>query len=387
VEAWPEGRDAATESTELMAPRVLKRTGLVAGAAAGALGLAYATERALVARIRHRDDPDAGLPMVPEFDEMRVLETHDGGTLYTISRGGGSRGGGSRGGVSRDGGATVVFCHGVTLSSRVWTKQFEAFPAAGFRAVAFDSRGHGESVAGETGHSLDNLADDLRTVLEGLDLHDVILVGHSMGGMAVQAFAIRHPDVLHARVRGLVLQSTSAHNLVSDARRIRETLERITRLGPDFGTFMRPRNLGFLLARIGFGDDPYPSHVEATRQMLAACDDETTRAAVGALLRLDLTEGLAGIDVPTLVLVGTADALTPPRDSQRIADLVPDARLVEYPGAGHMLMYERTAEVDALIMDFARMCLGDQVFGDQVFDDQVFADELAVDESAAASAG
>ncbi len=115
----------------------------------------------------------------------------------------------------------VVFCHGVTLSSRVWAKQFETFPAAGFRAVAFDSRGHGESRAGDTGHSLDNLADDLRTVLEALDLRDVILVGHSMGGMAVQAFAIRHPDVLDERVSGLVLLSTSSHNLVSDAKRVR----------------------------------------------------------------------------------------------------------------------------------------------------------------------
>ncbi len=74
------------------------------------------------------------------------------------------------------------------------------------------------------------------------------------------------------------------------------------------------------------------------------------------------------------MLVGTADALTPPRDSRRIAELVPDARLVEYPGAGHMLMYERTDEVDALIMDFTR---------------EVLADDLAVgrDDGAAASAG
>jgi pimeloyl-ACP methyl ester carboxylesterase len=90
--------------------------------------------------------------------------------------------------------------------------------------------------------------------------------------------------------------------------------------------------------------------------MLASCDRETTREAVSALLHLDLTEGLPSIDVPTLVVVGTADALTPPRDARRIAELIPDARLVEYPGSGHMLMYERTDEVDALIMDFAREC-------------------------------
>jgi pimeloyl-ACP methyl ester carboxylesterase len=324
-----------------VAPRALKRTGLVAGAAAGAFGLAYATERALVARLRHRDDPDAGDALVPEFDHARILDSHDKGTIYTISRGDGP---------------TVLFCHGVTLSSRVWAKQFASFPAAGFRAVAFDSRGHGESRVGETGHSLDNLADDLRTVLEGLDLSDVVLVGHSMGGMAVQAFAIRHPDLVDERVAGLVLLSTSSHNLVSDARRVRGAIETAVNVGPDVGTFMRQRNLGLLLARIGFGDAPHASHVEATRQMLAACGKETTREAVSALLHLDLTDGLPDVRVPTLVVVGTADALTPPRDSRRIADLVPRAQLVEYPGAGHMLMYERTDEVDALIMEFARSC-------------------------------
>src|SRR5262245_50711172 len=119
-----------------MAPKALKRTGLVAGVTAGALGLAYAGERALVARLRHRDDPDADLSLVPGFDSTQVLDSHDGGTIYTISRGTGP---------------TVVFCHGVTLTSRVWAKQFDAFPDAGFRAVAFDSRGHGASQAGETG--------------------------------------------------------------------------------------------------------------------------------------------------------------------------------------------------------------------------------------------
>ena len=285
-------------ATLAMAQKALKRTGLVAGATAGAIGLAYATERALVARLRHRDDPDAGDDTrSPSSTRPRIIDSHDGGTLYTISRGTGP---------------VVVFCHGVTLSSRVWAKQFASFPAAGFRAVAFDSRGHGESLAGDTGHSLDNLADDLRTVLETLDLRDVILVGHSMGGMAVQAFAIRHPDVVDERVRGLVLLSTSSHNLVSDAKRVRGTIERVVNVGPDVGTFMRQRNLGLLLARIGFGDDPHPSAVEATREMLAACDKATTREAVVRAAAPRPHRGAAEAADPALVVVGTADALTPP---------------------------------------------------------------------------
>jgi pimeloyl-ACP methyl ester carboxylesterase len=172
--------------------------------------------------------------------------------------------------------------------------------------------------------------------------------------MAVQAFAVRHPDIARRRVRGLVLVSTASHNFLSDARRLRNTAQTLFNLGPDVGSIMKQRNLGLLLARIGFGDEPLASHVEATRQMLAACDRDTSRAAVAALLRLDLTEGLPTVRLPTLVVVGTADALTPPRDARRIAELIPGARLVEFAGAGHMLMYERTAELDALVMDFAR---------------------------------
>ncbi len=78
--------------------------------------------------------------------------------------------------------------------------------------------------------------------------------------------------------------------------------------------------------------------------------------------------------IPALVVVGTADALTPPRDARRIAELLPGARLVEYPDSGHMLMYERSDELDALIMDFA----GDVAAGD------VEASDFQVDESATA---
>ncbi|MEX2100797.1 MAG: alpha/beta hydrolase, partial [Acidimicrobiia bacterium] len=255
---------------------VLKRAGVVTGVAAGVLGAAYGAERAVVARIRHREDPDADSPLVPSFDEARQIEGHDGGILYVISRGEGP---------------PVLFAHGVTLSSRLWAKQFESLPAAGFQALAFDSRGHGQSTVGESGHSIDNLADDLRTVLESLDLHDAILVGHSMGGMAIQAFVIRHPDIAHDRVRGLVLMSTAARMRVSDARRTRGTLERLAGYTPDVGLLLRQKNLGFLLARIGFGDDPHASHVEVTRQMLASCSRATLLDASRALLSLDLRGG------------------------------------------------------------------------------------------------
>jgi len=280
--------------------------------------------------------------LVPEYDDAHVIASHDGGVLHTISRGDGP---------------PVLFAHGVTLSSRVFAKQFDSFPAAGFRAVAFDARGHGESQLGESGHSIENLGEDIRSVIEFLDLRDVILVGHSMGGMGVQSFLVHHPGLAAERVKGVVLQSTATRMPMSGARRTRGLIELLSGLTPDAGMFMRQKNLGLLLARIGFGNEPFASHVEATRQMLGACSKETIRDATKALLQLDFTDQLPLLTVPTLIVVGTQDTITPPSDSELMAELIPGAELVEMPGAGHMLMYERTEAVDELILDFARRCL------------------------------
>ena len=146
------------------------------------VGAAYAGERAIAARIR-RGGSDEGVaddPLVPDFD-------FDG--AHRLPR---------RRQPARDqpgvrGPAPIVFAHGVTLSSRVWATSVRVDPRRRVPAVAFDGRGHGESTVGDTGHSIDNLADDLRACSTTLDLHDAILVGHSMGGMAVQALAIQPP--------------------------------------------------------------------------------------------------------------------------------------------------------------------------------------------------
>ena len=257
-------------------------------------------------------------------------------------------------------GRPIVFCHGVTLSSRVWAKQFESLPAAGFRAVAFDHRGHGES----TRRRDRPLArQPRRRPAHACSRRSTCTTRCSSGtrwaAIAVQAFAIRHPEVVDERVRGLVLLSTSSHNLVSDATRVRGAVEQSSTSGPTSARSCGIATSGLLLARIGFGDDPHPSHVEATAQMLAACargDAPAKRSP--RCSHLDLTEGLPKVHVPTLVIVGTADVLTPPRDARRIAELIPGARLGEYPGGGHMLMLERTDELDALIIDFARAMSG-----------------------------
>jgi pimeloyl-ACP methyl ester carboxylesterase len=248
-----------------------------------------------------------------------------------------------------------VLSHGVTLSVRTWFYQLEELPKEGFRTIAFDHRGHGESVLGEEGHSVENLGRDVKTVLEGLDLRGAVLVGHSMGGVAVQTFVTAFPEIAAERVAGIVLLSTLAYTAFgSRPTRTKARMERMFNRAPDSQWLWNRRNLGFLAARIGFGPHPHPSHVELTRQMLGECPPETRLAAPRALIGLDLTADLPNIRIPTLVIGGTADLLTPPAEARRMARLIPGTRLELMEGGGHMLMLERTEAVNRLIVDFAR---------------------------------
>ena len=318
--------------------RTLKALGVSAAVAGAAAVSALVAERAALQSLRRRVDPDANELHALPFDTARRVPTVDGGSLATTARGHGP---------------PIVFSHGVTIDSRVWIKQFASLPAEGVRTIAFDHRGHGDSLVGSTGHSLENLAGDLRTVLETLDVRDAVLVGHSMGGIAVQAFALRHPAVLHERVRGIVLLSTLAKTTVSAARPLRGLAERVT-AAFDLRALMAHPDLGLLFARVGFGRQPVASQVELNRQMLAAGATATAREATAALLQLDLVPELRSLDVPTLVIGGTADVITPPHESRRLAALIPGARLEMLEGAGHMIMLERTAVFHRLLLDFAR---------------------------------
>jgi pimeloyl-ACP methyl ester carboxylesterase len=317
------------------------RLGLVAAAtAAGAGAVSYAGQRVAAARIRRNPDDGASRALEAPMYASHTLPSHDGGTIHVVDNGDGP---------------PIVLSHGVTLSVRTWFHQLEALPREGFRVLAFDHRGHGASVAGDSGHSLLNLGEDVRSVLEGLDLRDAVLVGHSMGGVAVQQFVTAFPDVARERVAGVVLLSTLTRApLASQRARYERPLERIVDALPDTTRLWASPNLGFVISRIGFGTKPKPSHIELVRRMMAECADETRRLAPHALVGLDLSDAITHIDLPTLVIGGTADVLTPPGEARRIARRVPGARLELMAGGGHMLMLERTEEINRLIADFAR---------------------------------
>jgi pimeloyl-ACP methyl ester carboxylesterase len=240
---------------------------------------------------------------------------------------------------------TVVLAHGWTLTHESWLPVVEPLVTAGVRVVTYDQRGHGGSSPLRGRTSVRMLGDDLAAVLDVVAPHGpVVLGGHSMGGMSVMAYAGLHPDDFASRVVGVVLVSTSAGHLRNRLRAIEASAMSVAARLPRIpaGRLVTVKGQRRLL----FGVEPDPAQVRLTRDMVAGTSLPTMGRFFGALGEHDESEALDALDgIPTLVLVGDRDKLTPPRHSRRLVELVPHAELRELAGRGHMLMYEATDEV------------------------------------------
>lgn len=258
---------------------------------------------------------------------------------------------------------TVVLIHGWTCSIPFWAPVISALRDE-LRVVAYDLRGHGSSdVPGREQYSVQALVDDLATVLDASlpAGQKAVLAGHSMGGMTVMAAALC-PPVLE-RTRAALLASTGFTGLAAAAR-----ILPFAARSPNWGTrvtrtLMSSRlPLGPVTA-LGRGMLKYGTlGPNASRELagynasiIHACAARS-RAAWGRVLNgVELADALGALDVPTAVLAGAADRLTPPRQARRIAELLPRCEgLTELPGIGHMTPLEAPDVVVGLIRGLAR---------------------------------
>ena len=319
-----------------------KATLITAGVAAAAVaGTLYAGSR--VARRRIEAAPDADL-LTPAGVTGHLVEMRDGTKLQVTEAGDGP---------------TVVLVHGAGLSSGVWSYQFHDLTDR-FRLVAPDLRAHGESDVGSEGVTIAAMADDLAEVFDRLDLHASLLVGHSMGGMAVLRLARRHPDLLAERVSSVLLVSTAggvlpfagpASRFAPLAVRAAVTLDSVSKRSSRLS--IPDSNVGHGISRVGFGVRPSPAQVAATLRMLQATDQHRLIGLLPELMRFDERTAFTDLKLPVTVLVGDRDRLTPPDLARQLAASLPGARLIVWPGAGHMLMFERREALDWLIASMA----------------------------------
>jgi pimeloyl-ACP methyl ester carboxylesterase len=236
-------------------------------------------------------------------------------------------------------GRVALFIHGFPLDSTMWIEQLDAL--AGLRrCIAVDLRGFGRSspVNGEP-LAMERHAADIAGVLDIVSEEQADIIGLSMGGYVALAFAEMYPD----RLRSLALIDTRAEADTAEAKDGRDVMaERL--LAEGRAAIAEALQAGLLAPEASIAARA------RLRNMIEACPYETIVAALGGMRdRPDRSQVLAGIAVPTAVVVGEFDSITPPSDAERMASALPHASLTVVPRAGHMTPIENPAAVnDAL---------------------------------------
>ena len=352
--------------TPALSRKRAKRVGIVGaavGVAAAGLATALAVERALVRRsVNAPGDPYVREPLGDQpFDEELTVTAADGTLLHVeiVEP------------AAPTGKPTIVFVHGFALDMGTFYFQRKALADLGeYRLVFYDQPGHGRSSRLKSGnYDITALGRSLAAVLDAtVPDGRIILVGHSMGGMTIMAFAEQYPEWFGKRVTGVVLMSTSA-GLVDKTKLALPSL--VARASAPFfplwsgaarlggGAIDRARvassDLAWLLTRrYGFGDaKPSPSLVTFVESMNSKTSVETLTKYLHTLYSHNRYPALSALrGVPVLVLVGTKDYLTPVTHSEEILRHLPEAELVKIDNSGHVVMLEKADEVNAALIPF-----------------------------------
>jgi 3-oxoadipate enol-lactonase len=240
---------------------------------------------------------------------------------------------------------TLLLVHGFPLDRRLWSSQLSGL-ASQVRVVAPDLRGHGRSDVPPGPYTMEGHADDLAVLLDHLKIRRAVVAGLSMGGYVAFAFWRRHPE----RVRALILADTRAEPDSVVARAGRDAaIAQVQQAGAAaYVEEMLPR----LLAP---GSLANPAIAGVAREIMAAQPVAGIVGALGGLRdRADSRPTLPTITVPTLVLAGEADALTPPSDGQAMAAVIPGAHLTRIPAAGHLSPLENPRAFNSAVRAFLR---------------------------------
>jgi 3-oxoadipate enol-lactonase len=241
-------------------------------------------------------------------------------------------------------GPAILFLHGYPMDRTIWREQMEALN--GYQRIAPDLRGMGQSDAPDLGYSMSIYAADVAALLDALAVETVVLCGLSMGGYIAFEF-LRH---WRSRVRGLILMDTRAEADTPEGRRARDSAAATAReRGAEaVADAMVPK----MLAPVTLADQA--DTVERVRGMIT---NTPVAGIVGALAAMrDRPDSVSILptlaDIPTLVMVGEADGLTPPDQARAMAQAIPGAQLVLISGAGHLPPVEQGREVTERLRQF-----------------------------------
>lgn len=202
-----------------------------------------------------------------------------------------------------------------------------------YQVILFDNRGTGKTDAPDIPYTAEMMADDLAGLLDSIGINSAHIYGQSMGGMIAQEFALRHPQ----RVKSLVLQCTTCGGPHSPP------LNESKRFNPELRSKMTPEELGEETLHLCVTDEYIKKHPEVAKRLKEAMMKQSLPVH-GALRQAEAVKGhstyerLTEIKVPTLILVGDKDSAIPAENSSILASRIPQAELIVFKGAGHILI-------------------------------------------------
>jgi len=339
---------------------LLGAAALAAGAVGGAV-LGYLAERTVVDPAA---EPDPG-------DDLAGVERHDvhsfDGTRLTVLSSG------------PPDAPCIVLIHGLSLSHEIWVAQHTALSSR-YRVTAVDLRGHGDSDDAVNGdYSTEALGADVAAVLDTLAGRRCMLVGHSMGGMALLAALAARPELATGQVAGVTLINTAAAAVISGLgggslaagiayARERALSTRVGRAlygGVDDTGHPRGNDIATLVTRtLGVGADAPERAVIKLRRLILNSRPHVAGEMWRTAGTVDLMDVAATLTVPVLIIAGARDRVLPPLHSRRLAGKIADAELVELEGVGHVAMMERPDDVTALLERFTQRVI-DGADGDE----------------------
>lgn len=261
----------------------------------------------------------------------------------------------------------LVFVHGWGLDAGVWYEARRRL-AARFQVITYDLAGLGRSSQPSDGrYSLERFAEDLAAVVEPTGRRKVVLVGHSIGGMTVQTFCRRYPQLLNSKVAGVVLENTSHTDPARTTilGRALQAMEPVLKPLMWLDVWLQPlawlmnwqsylSGSTHLAMRLG-GFGTRPTRAQLNQVALAATRNPPAVQAKGnlAMMAWGITGDLPRLRVPALVFIGSRDIVTVPAAGRHIAEAMPDARLSRVDGAGHLGPMELAEDYNMKIEAFA----------------------------------
>lgn len=235
-------------------------------------------------------------------------------------------------------GDAILLLHAFPLHMGMWDPQFAGLETE-FRVIAFDARGFGASSEAPAVLGMDVIADDAAALLHSLGIERAVVCGLSMGGYAALEMYRRHPQLF----RGIVLADTKA-GADNDEGKVKR--EAFAKGAVEHGeAWVANEMLPKLLRK-----DPDPAIAVAVRQLIRqAAPTSVASGSRGLARRSDSFDLLPTITCPALVIVGSDDVVTPPKEAKAMAAAIPGARLVEIPGAAHLSNLEAPAAFNAAL--------------------------------------